>query len=464
MAGKVLLDQTMLCEASRLVQGVPVGEQYLEYLRRLTPHLRADQLTMGLNRWPSTNSERLVHLSTLIDAVVLYDRVFVLQAELPPDAPSLSLRRRLIAEGVVSQLDVSDLAEQVKNEITKYLGGLESGVHRAHDAKTVDDIADSVNSFLSQRLPAKTTVIGGRDNQFRKHNIVDTLSLELEGTLSHWWMQTYHDELQRDPISVIGKNLLENIAYEASGTTINGVSHLRTIVYWRLSDYLGIPFFPSCRRLPQYKALCDQLTRSVPQSIYRAIAEAFGATLDEVLEDVRPAPIRMPPLLLMVLEQIRQGRDPCEAILNTRNEFAALRATMTRLQLELQGLGSITDRIQAKRRLRFVLDDLEKHYKMRDDSAIEEVIAFAPEVLKPLTNPTNPEKYSADLIRKPIKWIREWWIKRPFRLAYKLREMVGGVTAYEALASAALGVTFTETESAEFARHFSEYLALYGGE
>jgi hypothetical protein len=78
-AGDVLVDQTMICEASRLLENDPDLNKY----------------TRKMPWWPPTHTERLVHLSTLLDALALHEHLYVLKAELPDYADKLSLRRSL---------------------------------------------------------------------------------------------------------------------------------------------------------------------------------------------------------------------------------------------------------------------------------------------------------------------------------------------------------------------------------
>lgn len=56
---RVLIDQTMLCEAARLLEGTVTPQPDLRILGASTPD----------------TAERLVHLATLLDALLLYDEL-----------------------------------------------------------------------------------------------------------------------------------------------------------------------------------------------------------------------------------------------------------------------------------------------------------------------------------------------------------------------------------------------------
>src|SRR3954452_2956216 len=111
----VLLDQTMLCEASRLLAGSPVGHEYTESLQRF-------DLSYGVRelQWramPLSNAERLLHLETTARALLLYERLYVVSAELPPDATALPLRQILLNFGIVEELDTTEVAQEIAFEI-----------------------------------------------------------------------------------------------------------------------------------------------------------------------------------------------------------------------------------------------------------------------------------------------------------------------------------------------------------
>ena len=87
----VLIDQSMVCEAARLIERAPVGDEYLDYLgqferhRDIGPHYR-----MHIKWWPPTYSERLFHLVTLLDAVALYESFLVGKLRAHTFSPSIS--------------------------------------------------------------------------------------------------------------------------------------------------------------------------------------------------------------------------------------------------------------------------------------------------------------------------------------------------------------------------------------
>lgn len=103
LEGAALISNTMVCEVSRLfeVSDVPRSNPY----ERMSDKLR------------------IADLFSLIEALVLHEKLFTLPASLSSDAPDLRLRSRLVSAGVLEPLDTAtshpELAKLVLNGIAR---------------------------------------------------------------------------------------------------------------------------------------------------------------------------------------------------------------------------------------------------------------------------------------------------------------------------------------------------------
>lgn len=476
----VLIDQTMLCEASRLLERVPIGEEYVAYIRKLDPCGLASYLDEfsgafphyqeGSHRWPPTNEERLFHLSTLLDAVALYDELYVLESELPPDASSLELRNHLTKAGIVKTIDPSPFSSKISSEFMEFLTSVETPWYDDFLARPLDrtrgefarDIANVVARFLG--APAISDAQGDERSLWRgiSEVVSDGLQKEYEGTLFNPRLRDRIKELSKNAIGTLGGYLVDNIGFFGSGGVIDGVSHLRTFVYWRVSDHMRLPFFPSCRRLPHFEAIARQLSPTIQQGVCQVVAEAFKTNVAEAYKDCEPTAIALPPIVSVFLNKLRENDDLSLCVTQIRNEFEGLRDALRQLQRDLREAETLHQRLDAKDHIQEVLSSLKTHYDIRDDANLEEAIGFAPEVLKPLANPLDPSKYSADLVRKPLHWVRDWWLKRPYRLAYQLRNQLLSIPRYHDLLNDSLGIHIGKEETEFFQHIYGEYIALYG--
>ncbi|MFF1916457.1 hypothetical protein ACFVYE_33785 [Streptomyces sp. NPDC058239] len=448
----VLIDQTMVCEASRLLEGVPAGYRghippeglYIEE----GPHIF----------WQPTTEERLIHLSTLLDAILLYDRVYVLDSGKPADEASLTLRRVLFERGILNPLDTRTLALSVSDELTQFLADvtadreLELGWHASPDY-----VGESVRATLAHEQHH------GSDE---RRTFLGALRGELEGSPIHGrGLFGHEDELRADPVGTLGFELLEEIGRFHSGGLIGGVSHLRTFVYWRTAAHLGLPFIPSLRRLPTYHLLTNHIRNSVQERVYSAVGEAFHCSVSEVYENERPLPLYLPPALSLFLDHLRSNGNIAGAIDDLRRSHRKLRRDLASFQHALGGSATLRDARDARRRLADALTALRAEANgAPPHGAIDQVLDIVPDAVRAAANPLDVSGYSDTLIRRPAEWIRSWWVRRPIRSAFALSDQLLGLSQYDQLLEAATGQRCSSEQIARLHTQYGKCLALYGGE
>lgn len=441
----MLLDQTMLCEASRLLKGAPARGSF--------------------------NTERLFNLSMLLDALALHEHIYVLKAELPPDANSLQLREHLLKKGIVSQMDTAPYLSEIRREFNVFLSNLKRSRRRASSPSksAIEQVKYAINDFLGS--PSYDTQ--HRDDKNRREDIRDELIKEYEGNLAHWWINRRQDnpatplsphenDLISHPFLALGEHMLDYVDYFYSGAITTGVSHLRTFVYWRVSEHAGIPLYPSSQRIPQLDTFADHIRLSTAEKIYRVIADAFKENIELVYEDEAQIPLFLPPSLSIFLDLYRSSHDLSRTIDDFRDEFAGVRRDFRSLEEKFTNAETLQERIAIKHQLGDVIKSVKTHYQLDDDSVLESVLGYAPAVLNPLTNPADPSKYSKELLTQPVEWLRHWWRKRSLRHVFRLRERLYQVSRYERLASEVLEVQLDEQDKQKFYGYYNDYLALYG--
>jgi hypothetical protein len=454
----VLVDQTMICEASRLLEGYPEGDDYIHWL------FERDLLEPGHysfilgSRLRPSNIERLVNLSMLLDAMALHECLYVLQGETPPDEQHLQLPKYLVGAGIVKQLDPAKYMGDVSDEARILLAQVEPALElQFGKERTIGRIVESIARFL-----------GTCEHPREATSLTDALSLCLaqgyEGDLAlRTWERRAEDLLTR-PFLVLGRQLLDYAGRIGTGSVCGAVSHVRTLVYWRLAEHARIVLYPSCRRAPQIDLFSDHLRASVAERAYGVVAEAFKTTVEAVFADEAQIPLYLPPTLAIFLELFASTGCLFEAIDSFRREFAAIRRSFLALEKEFISASSLGERLRVKHRVLELLKSLELHYTTRDDSKLETVMGFAPDILNPLSNPSDPTKYSKELLTVPLSWVRDWWRKRPFRHVFRLRNRLESVSNYENLASQVLAVSFDKEQKESFLALYQQYLARYGRE
>ena len=470
-ANDVLIDQTMICEASRLLlKNENLQNEYL-------PNPYAG----GLEQEP-TEVERLLHLSMLLDALALHEHLYVLKAELPRDASKLELRNLLIDKGIIRELETISYAEKISQDFRSFLDSLISigqitsledlikynqgtlETDRLDRDETIETVNKAVKLFLLGKGPASV------DRNYSPEMMSYSLASQRTGR------QTLQDLSERDrqmalrfergelvdrPLYALGHEMLSDLDSFHSGHSGRGVSHLRTFMYWRISEHARIVLYPSCRRAAQIDLFTDYLRAGISEKVYHVVAQAFESTLEMVYADEAPVPLFLPPTLAIFLEIYQSTSDLSEAIDEFRAQFAPMREAFQKLENDLLNAKTLRERVEIKDKILKTLKSLASHHELKDEATLETVIGYAELVAKPLSNPLDPSKYSKELLLKPVDWIKGWWRDRPLRTAFQLKKRLQSIENYEHLASRVLGLTFDRREKELFLKHYNSYLSLH---
>lgn len=446
---RVLIDQTMLCEAARLLLGADAPEMEMG-------------MRLPLARTPDT-AERLVHLATLLDALLLYDELYVLDAQLPHDADTLPLRQVLLDRRILRPVDTHALSANIADELTGFLRDAETFQEpwNPHELASGEDVANSVRLLLAH--PDES----GESTNPRGRGIASLMRGEVEGNLSAGCIRSSRPELQSDPLRTLGWTMLNNIGYFHSGAIYGGVSQLRTFAYWRVSAHLRIPFLPSLHRLPAYHLITDHVRRTVQDRVYEVVADSFRTTVDEVYEDENPAPLYLPPALALFLNHLRAHGDIAMAVDDLRHQHRKLRRALAELQQSLESGSTLGDAKAARHRLNAALDALRGDLDPHDQAAagtVDQLIDIVPGVVNAAANPLDVGGYAEALVARPAELIRSWWLRRPVRSAIRLSSRLDNLSRYHRLLGEATGQHVDPGDFEHLRQEYGAALTLYGGD
>ncbi|MDT0393004.1 hypothetical protein [Streptomyces dubilierae] len=408
-------------------------------------------------------------MSTLLDALLLYDKVHVLDAQLPSDADDLALRRVLLDRRILQDVDTRPLSIDVSEELTAFLrnaGPAPREPRGQNEYAPAEEVGASVRQLLDHdRSTYASPSHGGITRLGPRDHLRQAMHNELESGLIHAWIQTV--ALRADPLHTLGSQTLHCIGYWGSGAIDEGVSHLRTFIYWRASAHLRIPFLPSLHRLPVYHLMTDHVRRSVQDRVYEVIADAFHGSVGQVYEDEEPAPLYLPPALALFLDHLRRHKDIAAAVDNLRHQHRKLRRTLAELQQTLQTGSTLGEMRAARRRFNTALEALRTDLAPEDQTAVgtvDQLIDIVPGVVKVAANPLDPVGYAEALLARPADWIRSWWLRRPVSAALRLSTRLDHLSNYERLLEEATGQSCDAAEVDALRRRYGATLDLYGGD
>jgi len=192
----------------------------------------------------------------------------------------------------------------------------------------------------------------------------------------------------------------------------NLASVLQDMYYISASEKYELPYCPQFTRLNFSKRFPNYFDMSFRTKLYRRVAEALKSTITEVFDDLNGQIAFVPPFSALVLEQARR--------------------TST----------SIKERKRLREKERLILAGAAASFDRPKTIRLEGVIRYIPELIKPITAPLDPTKYSADLLLKPIQWLAEWWRRRPISRVFDLAAKVEEINEYGRLVNRVFGNRF----------------------
>ncbi|WP_146075366.1 hypothetical protein [Streptomyces sp. Ru71] len=446
----VIVDQTAVCESSRLLDHAPVGREFGFYLGRgLYSGIGLQYRTAIQSWWLPSNEERLIELSALLDAILLYENLFVLASENPPDGDRLTLRSALLDRGILRVLDTRPYSHPISSELESFLANAHSTGYRLDTWHSLADpraVAQTVRACLELSTPPS----GWSSHYEPKEDLAEGLRGALEGVLADRWLVERVKELEReyhkDPLRALALELLDHIGYFESGSVIAGISHLRTFVYWRLSEHANMPFSPSLRRLAEYHRMTEYVRESAQERVYGAVADAFRSTVSEVFEGEQPAILYLPPALALFLETFRRGKDITKSVDHLREEYAPLRKMLAKYQEDISNSATLGQARTAKRKFNESLTRISEKFDNPHPAFVNQALDIVPSVASMAADPLNVEKYAENLVQRPVEWLRNWWLNRPLSPIFKLRDHLLALRDYGNLLQEATGIALQKEQ------------------
>jgi hypothetical protein len=207
--------------------------------------------------------------------------------------------------------------------------------------------------------------------------------------------------------------------------------------------------------------LTDHLRATIAEHSYAHISKIFDTTIKEIYADEAEIPVCLPPSLAVFLDIYKGPQSLEETLVKFRKTFEPVRKTFASLQQQFIAERSLGERRKIKRAVENYFKHLPMKYDADTGSSLQAVLSFAPEVIKFLANPHDPSKYSQDLFLKPAEWIREWWLRRPFRHIYRVLKKLEHIRDYEHLLSKNLNLTVNSKEKESFERYYKQYVRAY---
>jgi len=359
-------------------------------------------------------------LFALIDCVILNNKLYTLPATIV--GQKNTLWDILVQEDVCETLDTSkyniDIGKSIISQIsqfqnfTKVAGSAdEMGKVKIEHNKILNEIKEFYDQSSSGALgihklqdPYNFGIGGGSSRVFRA-NTIENMARELIG-----WMD-----------------------YQYSGAYEACTSALRDMYYIFSAELLEVPYYIQSTRLEFADNFPNYFDLNFKTKLYTKLSVALDETISNVYDDFSQSVAFIPPFSSIVLDRSNKPEDIINVALELRSDFEKTRKGFNDLEKQRRNSKNLKERAKIKMRQRELLEDASKSFTKLSRMNLKSTIRYIPEVIKPITNPANPTKYSANLLMQPIELIIEWWRKRPIKKKDSVQDKIFQIEEYHEL-------------------------------
>lgn len=418
----ILLTNTSLLEASRLVSGVPSK-----------PH--------PLVPWTNVDVHRLVEFCNVTESVVLNDHINVLDATPLGNDEGAQFARTLIDIGIVKNTGTKGLTESATKAAYEMLGDIGNNI--------VYGMA--INNGY-ENIPAHRWQTGSIE-EWRQSPFECELAADLMFDENFRVSNSYRDRGQGSEKATWIEEIHHHLNRMASPSTDYTVQQIRGVFYWSLAEEARLPFSPDLLRSNWLSKWLHELKSSLSQEIYSEVATAFVADAKDLLRDTRPAKLLLPPIPAILLDRASSRETLITELLGLRDEFQPYRNSFLAIEQEKRGAQSLEDLRKVRRQIDALHASIAKKYKEPQQTTVERAIGLAGDAAKLAISPTKPDSY-VTFGTKSLGWIREWWVSRPIFRLTSVTDRLRTIQNYPQLATRLLGREITASEVERFSNTY----------
>lgn len=419
--GTAVISNTHIREVSKLIN--PEDSKN----NRSTFYGRADSL------W--NQDQRFCDLFTFLESLVLNDKLYTLPATF--EVSKNDLWDTLLNEKIVEILDTTEFSSNIGRSIISRINQIDGFTRLAGSADDIGKPIDKEHIISELKLFYSN----------KKHGDGNKDQLGFERSYSFTGSYTFTDShnfdiiggtseiLFSDTFPDMAKQLVGWLDYAGSGAYEACTSFLRDMYYIFAAEALEIPYYPQFTRAEFAEKFPNYYDLNFKTKLYSNIAKALSETITNVYDDFQEKVAFVPPFASIILSRSKDRSDIIKVALELRYEFEDTREGFNKLEIERRESKNLKERARISQRQRQLLEDASKSFDKLSKLNLQSTIKYIPELIKPALNPTDPTKYSSNLLLQPIELVIEWWRKRPIHKMYSIKDKIFEINDYQNLIS-----------------------------
>jgi hypothetical protein len=395
LIGNALLTNTTVCEASRFL-------------------LKADK-----DYDPEADGLRVFDLVSLIDAVILHERIFYLPASLPDDVGGLEFRNCLVESDILAPLPKGEGHDLVGQALLASLSTTD-GFH-----KVTDSWGEKEGTPLSFE-------------NFRQR-LTDELS-ESDIGPSPWDLCRVDENYDTSRIGAGAKSfdeaaqdLIGWLDYSSSGAYEESSNSFRAMYYTFASEHYHLPYLASASVAAGQQRFPNYFHPSVVEKIYQQLASGLQGTWNKVAQEFDGPIVSIPPFSALVLDRAATPAGIASEMLALRSEYSDFRRKMCELERARLEARSLNDRLKVLRQIERLGKEVTRPFDQPSQMKLETALRYIPDAAELATNPTNPAGWARVLLGLPTEALISWYRRRPVAKLVRTARTIKAMPDYDRL-------------------------------
>jgi hypothetical protein len=391
LIGNVLLSNTAVCEASRLLLSPPE-----------VPSWALHQATF-----------RARDLMSLIEAAVLHEQIFCLPGTLPIDVSDLELRNRLIADGALAELPQAQGRNVIEEALVASFGTVERF--------TIYD--DGFEELIPSEL--KGEVID--------RAVLRTLNEGIPPFIRRSTVEAIERINAAESFDEAAREVIRYTIFGPTGADDGAITSLRAMYYTFASEYYGLPYLAPASAQPMQRRFPNYFPASMRERIYQQLASALQDTVDKVAQEFDGPIVFVPPFSALVFERAATPAEISSETLALRAEYSDFRRKMSELERDRFEAKSLNDRMKASRQLERLGKEVARPFNQSSPMKLEAALRYIPDAANLAANPTNPVGWARMLLNLPTEALVSWYRRRPVAKLVRTARALGALPDYDVL-------------------------------
>jgi len=379
---------------------------------------------------PEADGLRVFDLVSLIDAVILHERIFYLPASLPDDVGELELRNCLVESDILAPLPKREGHDLVGQALLASLSTTD-GFHKVADSWGEKEGSPLSFENFRQRLTDELSesdigpsYIGQSPWDLRRVDEYYEPSSVYEPSSIGAGAESFNEA---------ARDLIGWLDYSSSGTYEQSSNSFRAMYYVFASEHYHLPYLASASVAAAQQRFPNYFQPLVVEKIYQQLASGLQGAWNKVAQYFDGPIVFIPPFSALVLDRAATPAEIASEMLALRSEYSDFRRKMCELERDRLEARSLDDRLKVLRQIERLGKEVTRPFDQPSQMKLETAVRYIPDAAEVAANPTNPAGWARVLLGLPTEALISWYRRRPVAKLVRTARAISALPDYDRL-------------------------------